>query len=364
MTTLNKYIALRIFLGILTAFAIITSIIVLVDFVELSRNLGSNANASMANLLFITLLNAPQLVEQTIPFVILFGVMGTLFSLNKRSEFIVMRASGLSAWRFLQPTILVTMAIGVLWTIAFNPLAVLSTQYYNVKILEFSGIDISQSRQNDIWLREGNEDGYIVIHAKSSNIEIQELYDVTFYYSELTSDNQYVFTTRYNVRSAKLLPSHYWILKEVTEHKDGKKRQHFDAISRPTTIDLATLRSQSQTQNKPPFWRIRNDIKQAKQAGFDATHLIIQFHKLVALPITLIAMSIIAAGVSLQNTRSGSTLRLIIIGGSLGFGVYFIDNIISAFGKTGALPPLLAAWAPPLIVLCLGLAYLSKIEDG
>ncbi len=364
MTTLNKYIAMRVFLGIFTAFMILTSIILLVDFVELSRNLGSNANATMMNLLFITLLNAPQLVEKTIPFVILFGVMGTLFSLNKRSEFIVMRASGLSAWKFLQPTILVTLAIGIFWIVAFNPLAVFSTQHYNTKIFEISGKDISQELQTDIWLREVSEDGYVVIHAKSSNNKTHELHNVTYYYSKLMPDNQYSFTARYNAKTAKLHPSHYWILKDVIEHEDGKKSQHFDTISKPTTINLENILSQSHAQNATPLWRMKNDIAKAKQAGFDATHLIIQFHKLIALPITLIAMSIIAAGVSLQNTRSGSTLRLIITGGSLGFGVYFIDNIISAFGKTGTLPPSLAAWASPLIVLCLGLAYLSKIEDG
>ena len=63
-------------------------------------------------------------------------------------------------------------------------------------------------------------------------------------------------------------------------------------------------------------------------------------------------------------TREGGTLRLLIIGGVLGFAVYFADNVVSAFGEASALPILLAAWAIPLFVLCFGVSYLARIEDG
>jgi lipopolysaccharide export system permease protein len=76
------------------------------------------------------------------------------------------------------------------------------------------------------------------------------------------------------------------------------------------------------------------------------------------------AMAIIAAGVSMQLTRLGGTLRLMIIGAALGFGVYFANNLITAFGETGALPTLLAAWFVPALVLIGGLFRLCLIEDG
>ena len=62
------------------AFLIVTSIIMLVDFVEGSRNIGPDDNISAGLLLLLTLLKAPTLIEQTIPFVVLFGIMMTLYS--------------------------------------------------------------------------------------------------------------------------------------------------------------------------------------------------------------------------------------------------------------------------------------------
>lgn len=370
MSTLNRYLATRVITSILVAFLVITGIIMLVDFVEASRNLGSDTDASMLTVLYITLLNAPMLVEQTIPFVVLFGVMGALFALNRRSELIVLRASGLSAWTFLRPVMIVTALLGTLWATVFNPLAALSQDKYASVLRELSSTpNIETIINKPIWLREGDDDGYVVIHALSADIDNHTLYDVTLYSFDFITDKKSpqkraVFSNRYDAKKAVLSKDGFWELSDVIENEDDKAPQSFDTISRTTSIDWDILRERSQARKNPPFWRIRGEINKAKQAGFDATPLIVQLHKLLALPLTLIAMAVIAAGASLNMSRAGGTLKLLIAGGSLGFGVYFVDNLISAFGETGTLPPAVAAWTVPLLVLSCGLVFLSWIEDG
>jgi len=68
------------------ALLVVTAIIALVDYVEASRNIGTEADISPVQLLTLTFLKTPKLIEQTIPFVVLFGVMGALAGMNKRSE--------------------------------------------------------------------------------------------------------------------------------------------------------------------------------------------------------------------------------------------------------------------------------------
>jgi len=365
MPTLNRYIATQVLLSIFLAFLVITGIIMLVDFVETSRNLGSETDASMLAVLYITFLNMPMLVEQTIPFVVLFGVMGAFFNLNRHSELIVLRASGLSAWRFLKPAMIVTALLGAIWATAFNPLASISqAKHTNVVNKVTSGGAPVKPMQKDIWLREANTNGYVVIHALSANIEKHTLYNVVFYTFERVTGGPAEFYTRLDIDRAELSKNGYWQLFTVTENEDGKTPQYFSTISRPTTISWKTLRTQSQTGTSPPFWQINTEIRKAKNAGFDTTRLVMHFHKLLALPLTLMAMAVIAAGASLNMAREGGTLRLLIAGGALGFGVYFVDNLIGAFGETGTLPPVVAAWFVPLLVLSCGLIFLSWAEDG
>lgn len=346
------------------AFIIVTSIIMLVDFVEASRNLDAGTELSAFKLMFLTLLKAPQLIEQTIPFVVLFGVMGALYSLNKRSELTVLRASGLSAWRFLKPAIAVTGLLGVVWAAAFNPLASKALDLHGQIMSSYADQAPAQIRSTEIWLREGSEYEQTVIYAESADLFKRTLYNVTFTMFETDSEGDLVFSRRFDAKQAVLLPSKYWQLDDVIENTAGAEMRRNIATSWPTTITIDKLQDYNKSESLPAFWDLPSEIRKVTQAGFSSVRLQMQFNKLLALPLTLIAMTIIAAGVSMHLTRQGGTLRLMLLGGVLGFAVYFTDNMIGAFGEAGSIPIPLAVWAIPFFVLFTGLAYLSRIEDG
>jgi len=362
-STLNCYIAKRIIKGLLLAFMVVTSVIMLVDFVEGTRNIGSEEDISSGTVFLMTLLKTPKLIEQTIPFVVLFGVMGTLYSLNRRSELIVLRASGLSAWRFLTPAIVVTATLGIIWAVAFNPLASSAMNAHDKMVERVTGSVIAAKDKN-IWLREGSDIAQTVIFAEQADILARKLFNTTFYIFEIAPDGTAEFERRLDAKEAELITQGYWQLRDVIENAAGEIAQHQSAVSLPTNISTEDMRDTTGINALPPFWNIPKTIKKTERAGFSTVSLRMQLNKLLALPIMLIAMTVIAAGVSMHLTREGGTLRLLIIGGVLGFAVFFADNIVSAFGEASALPIVLAAWAIPLFVLFFGLNYLAQIEDG
>ena len=361
--TLNRYIAKRIIKGLLLAFLIVTAIIMLVDFVEGTRNIGADEDISSVTVFMLTVLKAPKLIEQTIPFVVLFGVMGTLYSLNRRSELIVLRASGLSAWRFLTPAIMVTATLGLIWSSSFNPLASAAMGAHDNMVERVTG-SASGAKNENIWLREGSDVAQTVIYAEQANVLERTLTKATFYIFEINADGTAVFERRLDAETAELVTQGYWQLSNVIENAEGEALQQQVAVSLPTNITVEDIRDTTGNAALPPFWEIPDTIKKTERASFSTTSLRMQLNKLLALPVIPIAMTIIAAGVSMHLTREGGTLRLLIIGGVLGFAVYFADNVVSAFGEASALPIILAAWAIPLFVLFFGLSYLARIEDG
>jgi lipopolysaccharide export LptBFGC system permease protein LptF len=78
----------------------------------------------------------------------------------------------------------------------------------------------------------------------------------------------------------------------------------------------------------------------------------------------LIAMSILAACVTLNHSRQGNTAKLIILGALLGFIIYISNNFIISFAKAEIIPPSFATWFVPTFTLLIGTIYLSLIEDG
>ena len=362
-SVLDRYLIKRVIFGMSIAFLIVTSIIMLVDFVEGSRNIGPDDNISAGLLLLLTLLKAPTLIEQTIPFVVLFGIMMTLYSLNRKSELIVLRATGLSAWKFLSPAIMTTAIFGIIWTLAFNPLASKALTIHDSLVQNTTGINLSADDEN-IWLREGNDVSQTVIYAKRADILQRRLTDTTFYFFNYDSEGTAIFQRRFDAEEAELVTQGYWQLRNVTENAEGELAKVQQAISLPTSVTIDDIRNIADKKTTLPFWKLWDEIKKTERAGFSAIGLKMQFNKLLALPIMLIAMTIIAAGVSMHLNREGGTLRLLITGSTLGFAVYFADNFVSAFGEATILPVILAAWAIPLFVLFCGISYLAKIEDG
>ena len=358
--TLSRYIAGRILRGIGIAFLIVTAIIALVDYVEASRNIGVDADLSPLQILTLTAMKTPKLIEQTIPFVILFGVMGALAGMNKRSELTVMRAAGLSAWRFLRPALIVTGMIGVLWVTVINPLSSQMMGVYDARTAEFLGT----GETDEVWLREGSTTSQRVIQAEALDLMAKRLDRPVFIEMAIDTGGAIIFERRYEAETASLVTPGYWTLNKVIENAPGEAPRRTDIITVPTNIDIEDLREQSGQRVDPPFWAIRAEVKANEAAGFSARGLKLQFHKLLSLPVLLIAMTFIAAGVSMHLVRGGGTLRLLIMGAVLGFGVFFADSVVTAFGEVATLPVILAAWSVPLLVLLLGVTHLARIEDG
>lgn len=239
-----------------------------------------------------------------------------------------------------------------------NPLASNLMGRYDARSAELTGGATAQ----DVWLREGDDTAQRVIHAQA--LADKRLETVVFYEMAVELDGSTVFERRFDAASAELMTPGFWTLRDVLENVPGDPTKRLDTVTLPTTIGPEEIREQTGQRVDPPFWEIRKEIKANEKAGFSARALHLQLNKLLALPFLLVAMTFIAAGVSMSLTRQGGTLRLLITGAVMGFAVFFADSVMSAFGEVAILPVILAAWAVPALVLLLSVTYLAKIEDG
>ena len=101
---LERYVIGRMLLGVVVWLAVIAAIVFMIQFVELSSQVGTRTDADANTILYLTVLRAPSLIQILLPFCFLFGGMGAFVGLNRRSELVAMRAAGISAWRFILPS--------------------------------------------------------------------------------------------------------------------------------------------------------------------------------------------------------------------------------------------------------------------
>ena len=113
-----------------------------------------------------------------------------------------------------------------------------------------------------------------------------------------------------------------------------------------------------------PFFELPAKIDVARSFGLRANAFAMQFHSLVALPPLLVAMTLIAATVSMRFARMGQSATMILGGIVAGFLLYVVSVLVKAFGTAGLVPPVVAAWFPVVVALFFGVTFLLHKEDG
>ncbi len=163
---LERYVLSRNFAGLGAALAVIASVILLVQFVDLSRSVGVRADVGVGQLFGLTLLKAPALILLLLPFVFLGGGISAYVGMNRRSELVAMRAAGVSAWRFILPSASIAFILGLLTVTAFNPLAAMLSARFET---DRAGLmeNYASDAPKEVWLRQVDDRNLIVIHAKS-----------------------------------------------------------------------------------------------------------------------------------------------------------------------------------------------------
>ena len=361
---MQAYVLGRFLVGVVSALAVIASVIVLIDFVEVSRTLGGGRlDLSFTELFYLSLLKSPAIILLLLPFVFLFGTMGAFVAMNRRSELVAMRAAGVSAWRFIFPAAVAAFLIGVVATAILNPAAsALNERFEDRQAALTEG---AQSGANDIWLRQGDDRQQVVIHAKSHDTvnDVVRLRGVSVFIQNVDASGDLSFTRRLEASEGDLMPG-YWRLTDVRESLPGSSSVHSDRISIPSMLDHRTAMEKFVSPGAVAFWRLPSTIHAAELAGYSSTGYRLRLQQLLAAPILFAAMAILGAAFSLRLMRLGDLAALVGAGVTLGFVLFFVDEFCGALGVAEVIPPNLAAWSPPILALLAGLTLLCYTEDG
>ena len=87
-------------------------------------------------------------------------------------------------------------------------------------------------------------------------------------------------------------------------------------------------------------------------------------YTLYALPALFAAMVFMAASFSLRFGRDIGLTKVILLSAAAGFGVFFFQDLTHVLGRSGAVPILLAATAPALASILIGMTLVFAQEDG
>lgn len=332
----------------------------LVDFTEFSRRVGSFPEYTVGAGMLVSALRIPLIIQTAIPFIILFAAMSTLMSLNRRYELVIARSAGVSAWQFLAPLCLASFLIGAVTITGLNTVAASALAYAEEIEASFSGKARSAAVGQALpWLRQRTADGVTIIGAKKTARRGRVLAEATF----IRFDRNGSIAERIDAKRAVLTPG-LWVLQEVQRLDAKGRRSERPRLAIKTDLQPDFVEEQFARPETIPLFELGQKIDSARSFGLSANPFAMQYHSLLALPFLLVAMTLIAATVSMRFARLGQSAPMILGGVAAGFLLYVASVLVKAFGSSGFVPPLVAAWLPVVVAGFFGVTFLLHKEDG
>ena len=357
--TLSRYLSGRFLRMILAVFGTIFSLVYLIDFVEMLRRAGEIPGETAGSIAFLSLLRTPSVSEQVLPFCVLFGAMVAFLNLTRKLELLVARAAGVSVWQFLLPPIAIAAILGILSTALYNPLSALMKQRADGIETRLFGKPGSAKDDDSLWIRQRSVDGHAVVRAEHATHAGTQLTGVTVYV--YTPDGS--FAERVDAARGKLLPG-VWQLEDVQVTAPGEPARRAGIYLLATDVTPQQMAENFASPDAVPFWDLPAVRAQTETAGLDSTGYRLQFQTLLARPLFLVAMVLIAAAFSLRFFRFGGITVMVCGGVGAGFVLYVATKFVGDLGGAGVLSVPLAAWSPAVVASMLGALALLHQEDG
>lgn len=366
ITTLNFYLVRRFALWLVIVTFGFGAVAMLGDFLEMLRfanrfDLGANAAFGF------TLQRLPLLLMDFLPFVFLFATVFCLLRLSQAQELAVIRAAGLSVWQFLKPLLVFTFILTTLIVLALEPIGANLHNRFTERQAELtskkSGLSFSTG---GVWFRETTDSGSYTSRARaiSSNQgpdqeQTGRLIDVEI----MMLDQEGLFEARITAPSA-VVDDGVLRLEQATLYRGSGAAHNVAVFELPTGLEAESLADSFANARIINIWQLPGYIAAASNSGIDITRHQVRFQSLLALPILLMAMVMVAACFSLPTGRmftAGQTLGMSVL---CGFALFLFNDFVVLMGELNFMPAVLASWTPALIALLLSISYLLTTEDG
>lgn len=363
---LGRYLAKQIIFNFIAVLLMVLGVVLLFEVVELLRKASNRDDVTFWFIMEMALTKMPRTLDMVFPFVMMIAAMATFWRVSKTNEFVIIRAAGVSIWGFLAPVLFAVFVLGALNVAVVNPISAKMYEIYETLDYRFDTRNPNAVLFSDkgLWTREAVDDNtFQVMQAKSARQEGKDslfLRDVSILEMNRKSQPQ-----RRIEAFAATLNDGYFDLKDLKIYEAGKPIEVLSSLKYKTALTVDRIKENFVEPDAISFWDLPGTIRFYEHSGFSAQKHILRYYSLLVSPFLLCAMVLVAAVFALRpNNRRGGVMFLIVGGISTGFVVYFLSQLIYAFGLNGTIPGALAVLTPTLIATLISVSILLHLEDG
>jgi LPS export ABC transporter permease LptG len=296
---------------------------------------------------------APSMVYAITPLAVLIAVLVTFGVLNRNSEIVAMKATGISLYRLVIPIVSISAILAVsLFLFDDHYLPSANRRQEELRSTIKGRPPQTFLHPEEKWIfgqQHPGEPGHIFYYQffdaddnAFGNLSVFEFNSSTFAISRR------IFASRVSWDEE----THSWrfvngwvrdINGDKPDYKEFSSTTFSEIHEDPSYFKKENLQSQEMN-----FGQLKAYIRDLRQSGFDTMRLRVALWHKLAYPLIAVIMAVLAIPFALSMGRRGS-LSGIAVAIAVALAYWVIDGLFGAMGSVNYLPAALAAWSPDVL---------------
>jgi len=298
----------------------------------------------------------PKFILWSFPIAALIASVFTVHGMTVNREVVATKAGGISFHRLVTPIfVLGALLTGVaLWMTETVP----ETNRISAEL--FNERDARRSWRNDFVFQ--TEDGRSLT-VRRLRVPEQRMNGIVMASGDPTDDEPMIHVV---AGSARFLEDQGWVFVDGYLRRllpDGNEATwHFDRlVTRGLDERPEDLLEEPRDEELMTYGEMGDLVEIIRRSGGDPNQIMVEREQKLAIPAATLVIILFGAPLATTSKRGGAAFG---VGAALGSTILYLIlfRVFGAMGENGALPPLLAAWAPNLLFLVAGLILLSRVR--
>ncbi len=356
ITVYKKYIYSKYFFNFLKVSSVFFVMIMIMNLFEEIKFLQDSDSLFLLPV-FLTLLNAPSVFFEILPFIILISAIFFFIEIIETNELIIYKAYGITNLKIIEIISLITFVIGLFMIIVFyNISSNLKFFYLEIKN-QYSKDDkyLAVVTGNGLWIRDKLPDTTNYINA--DKIEKENLLDVSISQFDKNFDLIKIITSKKaNIRNNE------WILSDVVVNKNNTT-QKFDELEFYSNFNIKKILSIFENFSSLNVLKLEDLRKDYELLGYNTEIIDGYKHKLYSYPIYLTLMVCIASILMLKIKYNKSKIFNVTFGILISVIIYYINHFFNVIIETQNIPYLFSIWGPQMIIFMIVTVNLIRINE-
>jgi len=308
-------------------------------------------------LLFLSLLNTPNVVFKILPFIFLLSTQIFFIQLMDKNELEIFKYSGLNNIKIMKVLGIYSFILGLIFiTFFYNISSVLKSSYLLIKN-GYSADDkyLAVITKNGIWIKDEINDSINIINAE--RLEDEFLIDVSITRFNKNYDILEILQSKkVNIISKK------WTLFNPILSKNNSQST-LNKIILESNFDIKRINSLFSNLSSLSIIDLINLRNSYVSLNYSVTDIDSHLLKIATYPIYLTLVTIFSAIIMFNIGYQKNTFFKIMFGILLSVVIYYINNFLSVLGTNEKIPLVLSIFLPLILLSILNFISIIKLNE-